>query len=84
MAATQYILGIRPEYDGLTIDPCLPSAWDGFKATRVFRGAIYRIEVENPTHVSKGVESLRLDGRAAERIPVFPAGTAHGIKVIMG
>ena len=38
VAATQYILGIRPEYDGLTIDPCLPPAWDGFKATRVFRG----------------------------------------------
>jgi len=37
-SATQYILGLRPEIDGLRIDPCIPSAWDGFTATRRFRG----------------------------------------------
>ena len=37
-AATQYILGFRTDYDGLTIDPCIPSSWDGFKMTRIYRG----------------------------------------------
>ena len=45
VALTQWILGIRPDHDGLRIDPCLPSAWDGFEATRRFRGATYRIRV---------------------------------------
>jgi cellobiose phosphorylase len=42
-AATQYILGIRPIYAGLLVDPCIPSAWDGFRMTREFRKAVYRI-----------------------------------------
>lgn len=37
-AATQYILGFRTDYNGLTIDPCIPSSWDGFKMTRIYRG----------------------------------------------
>ena len=47
VAATQYILGIRPEYESLTVDPCIPSNWKGFKATREFRGCTYNIEVRN-------------------------------------
>jgi len=60
--ATQYILGLRPEYDGLRIDPCIPSSWKGFKATRIFRGRKINIEVRNPNHVEKGVRSLTLNG----------------------
>ncbi|MCL4395215.1 MAG: glycosyl transferase, partial [Chloroflexi bacterium] len=44
-AATQYILGVRPSYDGLVVDPCIPSVWDGFRMTRTFRNAVYRIHV---------------------------------------
>jgi cellobiose phosphorylase len=61
-SATQYILGLRPELDGLRIDPCIPSAWNGFKATRRFRGRTIEIEVKNPERVCHGVKSLTLNG----------------------
>jgi N,N'-diacetylchitobiose phosphorylase len=61
-AATQYILGIKPEYDGLRIDPCIPAAWSGFTATRRFRGKAVRLMVSNPSNVQKGVKRLVLNG----------------------
>jgi N,N'-diacetylchitobiose phosphorylase len=61
-AATQYILGVRPDYGGLRIDPCIPSAWEGFSVTRAFRGKTVRIEVANPHGVQKGVKRLTLNG----------------------
>ena len=64
--ATQYILGIRPEYEGLRIDPCIPSAWNSFHVTRKFRGRAIAIEVRNPNHVQKGVRSVTLNGQAHE------------------
>ena len=83
-AATRYMLGIRPEWDFLTIDPCIPAAWDGFTATRAFRGATYQIEVKNPDHAQKGVAALSVDGRMVERVPLFPAGSAHRVVAMMG
>ena len=77
------MLGIRPEFDGLTIDPCIPAAWDGFTADRQWRGAAYRITVENPAHVQKGVKELYADGKRVEKVPMFGEG-AHEIKVVMG
>ncbi|MBP5163595.1 MAG: N,N'-diacetylchitobiose phosphorylase [Spirochaetales bacterium] len=53
-AASHYILGIRPDYDGLVIDPCIPASWDGFEADRVFRGRKIHIKVSNPHHIQKG------------------------------
>ena len=53
-ASTHYILGIRPYYDGLIIDPCIPSSWDGFELDRIFRGKKIHIKVENPSHIQKG------------------------------
>jgi cellobiose phosphorylase len=61
-AITQWILGIRPEYDGLRIDPVIPAAWKGFCATRRFRGNTYNIEVKNPSSLSRGVPKLIVDG----------------------
>lgn len=61
-AGTQYILGLRPEYNGLRLDPCIPPQWDGFEVTRQFRGSCYHITVYNPQHASKGVRRLALDG----------------------
>ncbi len=55
VAITQWILGVRPEYNGLRVDPCIPAEWDGFQTRRVFRGAIYEIRVMNPDHVCRGV-----------------------------
>ena len=60
---SQFILGIRPDYDGLMIDPCIPDHLDGFKVSRTFRGITYNIDIENPNHVEKGVVKLIVDGQ---------------------
>ena len=47
IAATQYIFGIRPDYDGLIIDPVVPKHWTKFKMKRLFRNKMFSIEVHN-------------------------------------
>jgi len=71
-AIAQFILGIRTDYDGLTINPCIPSAMDGFRVSRRFRGTTYNIEIKNPNHLSKGVAELIVDGEkvSGNTIPV--------------
>ncbi|HWS60236.1 MAG TPA: hypothetical protein VN182_04850 [Flavobacterium sp.] len=85
-AITQYILGIKPDYSGLSINPCIPSKWDGFKMTRKFRGATYNIEVQNPNHISKGVEKIIVNGEKINSniIPILEKNKTHEIRVIMG
>jgi cellobiose phosphorylase len=85
-AITQYILGIRPEFDGLLIDPCIPTHWKGFAATRKFRGATYQIEVLNPDGKSKGVKTVIVDDLPCKSnlIPVFGDGKEHKVKVVLG
>jgi cellobiose phosphorylase len=85
-AITQYILGVKTDYDGLVIDRCIPSKWDGFKMKREFRSAIYNIEVQNPDHVSKGVKMVDVNGHElnTNTIPTLEKGKEHSVKVIMG
>jgi len=84
-AATRHILGIRPGYDGLTVDPCIPSAWSGFEVKRRIRGAEYRIKVANAEHVNAGVIQLAVDGRQIKGnvVPYFDSGT-HIVEVLLG
>jgi cellobiose phosphorylase len=86
VAISQYILGVKPEFDGLSIDPSIPAAWSGFKATRKFRGDVYEIEVKNPNNVNKGVKSLSVDGVAVDGnvIPVAGDGKTHKVEVVLG
>jgi len=63
VVASQYILGIRPDFDGLRVDPCVPGKWKAFTVVRRFRGVTYTIAVSNPKGLSKGVNSLFVDGR---------------------
>ncbi len=85
VALSQWILGIRPEYDGLRIDPCIPPDWEGFTVERAFRGSRYRIRVANPQHVSRGVVSLRVDGREVAGNLVPPAGGGlHAVEAVLG
>lgn len=63
-AITQYILGIRPQYDGLLIDPCIPSDWKSFTVIRRFRGTTYEIKVSNQNGMMKGVKQIRIDGKS--------------------
>lgn len=84
-AATHWMLGVRPGYDGLVIDPCIPASWSGFEVVRKWRGATYRITVKNPEGVEKGVKSVLLDGRKIS-LPIPPQGTGsvHEVQVTMG
>ena len=86
VAVSQYMLGIIPDFNGLKIDPSIPAAWDGFKATRQFRNATYNITVSNPSHVCKGVKSVTVDGNAIEGnvLPVFSDGKEHAVEVVLG
>jgi cellobiose phosphorylase len=79
---TQWILGIRPEHDGLRIDPCLPSDWEGFTAVRRFRDATYRIEVRKPRGVHGRVASLAVDGNPVEGtlVPLAPEGATATVE----
>lgn len=83
-SATRYMLGIRPQYDELVINPCVPDTWKEFSAIRKWRGAQFDIRVENPEGVSKGVRELWLDGEKVAHIPVQEAGSHHTVTVIMG
>lgn len=84
-AATRYLLGVRPEFDSLTIDPCIPHDWKEFSVDRVWRGATYHIHVSNPQGVQKGVGRITVDGReVAGSVPAIPAGTACTVEVVMG
>lgn len=83
-SATRYILGIRPQFDYLEIDPCIPKEWDTFSLTRTWRGAVYDITVENPEGVMKGVKKLLLDGNEVEKITTQESGSRHKVTVIMG
>jgi cellobiose phosphorylase len=82
---TQYILGIRPTYDGLLVDPCIPEDWPSFSITRQFRGSTYHIKVKNPQGVSKGVNKMTVNGSTIQgnTIPLMSAGT-YQVEVIMG
>ena len=84
-AITQFILGIKPGYDGLEINPCIPAGWDGFKVKRRFRSADYEIEVKNPSHVNRGVTSILLNGSPVEgnTIPMQPAGSVNKVEVVL-
>lgn len=77
-----YILGVRPTYDGLMIDPCIPAAWDGFKITRRFRGATYEIEVRNPDHVQHGIRKVEIDGQEIAGNTLLIAEAGKKVKVV--
>ncbi|HOI25956.1 MAG TPA: hypothetical protein PKW49_04495 [Paludibacteraceae bacterium] len=83
--AAQYILGIRPDYDGLMVDPCIPE-WEGFTATRRFRGMTVNIKVENPKKVEKGVKSITLNGEKVDGnvIPFAKMKATNDVIVVMG
>ena len=84
LTVSQYILGIKPDYDGLLIDPCLPSTAREYTVCRRFRGADYTIHVLNPQGVAKGVKTISLDGQAIEgNVIPFSEGN-HQVEVVMG
>lgn len=83
---SQYILGIRPSFDGLTVDPCIPETMKGFQVERNFRGTAYSIKVENPNGVQKGIVKLIVDGQEIQgcTIPFAEGKTSCQVTAIMG
>ncbi len=86
VAISQAILGVKPGFDGLIVDPCIPSSWKQYSVTRVFRGATYEISIKNPDGKQKGVKSIICDGSAIDGnvLPVFEKGTTHKVEVVLG
>lgn len=79
---TQYMLGIRPQYDGLLIDPCVKHDWDSFSVERRWRNMNISIEVKNPFRVCRGIESLEVDGKKLDSVLV-PVDLLHdGSRII--
>jgi cellobiose phosphorylase len=85
-AALQWILGVRPELDGLRIDPCIPKHWPGFTMTRSFRGKTLRIEVQNPAGVCRGIKTLTVDGQpvVGDVVPIARLREGSRIVAILG
>ena len=86
VSATQYILGLRPELDGLRVDPCIPGHWAGFKVQRRFRDRLIDIDVRNPHGVCRGVVSLTLNGEhlAGNLIPVRKLRDHNEVIAVLG
>lgn len=77
---SQYILGVRPQYNGLMVEPCIPKNWNGFKVKRKFRGTQYNIEVVNASGTADNVKALWVDGVKVEG-NVIPIQTADVVYV---
>ncbi len=86
VSISQAILGVQPELDGLRIDPCIPPAWKNVRLTRRFRGAEYRIVIENPYGAEHGVQELYVDGVRQESNLLAPAvpGSVVSVRVVLG
>lgn len=96
-AASKYILGVRPGFHDLVIDPCIPPDWDGFTVRRTWRGSHYDIVVRNPAHVSCGVGAVKttgdqraemvedqLRGRPVAVVPQIAPGRTIRVEVSLG
>ncbi|MBR1685300.1 MAG: glycosyl transferase, partial [Clostridia bacterium] len=83
---SQWILGIKPDWDGLKIDPCIPASWDGYTVSRAFRGTRYNIHITNPDHVCKGVRELKVNGETVEGniVPVISGKGDVEVEVVLG
>ena len=84
-AVTRYMLGIRFDFEGMIVNPCIPGDWKGFKVNRKWRNATYNILVENPSGVQKGVKTITLNGNVVKgSINPQPENSVNIILVTMG
>ena len=83
--ASQYILGVYPDFDGLRMRPCIPSDWKEFSVRRVFRGAVYNITVKNPDGLEGGNVAVTVNGEPIEGsvIPPQPKGSEVEVTVVI-
>ena len=86
VAVSQYILGVYPTHQGLSVDPCIPKGFGDFSITRKFREGTYHIQVKNPQNVEKGVVSMTVDGKAVDGhiIPYEKGKEEYNVVITMG
>jgi cellobiose phosphorylase len=86
VAVSQYILGIKPDYKGLRLDPCIPSSWKSFRVKRKFRNTAYDITFKNPKGVCRGIKTIKVDGKEIDStiLPTFKDHKMHSVEVLMG
>ncbi len=79
VALSQFIIGVRADYDGLILDPCIPKDWNEFEIVRKFRGNTYFITVINQKNINKGIKKITVDGIELEgnKIPFIADGKDH-------
>ena len=84
---SQYILGVYPTHNGLSVDPCIPTGFGDFTLTRRYRDAMYNIKVTNADGVQKGVKKLIVDGEELTGTTVIPykkGKASYEVEVVMG
>ena len=81
----EWILGVRPELEGLRIDPCLPSHWTRARMVRDYRGSTYDIAIEKKVGIQKGQTTVFLDGKQQPQNLIRPQGDGktHKVKVVV-
>ena len=86
-AGVEWILGFRLRGMTLAIDPCIPRNWPGYSIEFRYHSATYKIKVENPSGVARGVALTELDGKVlagSANIPLADDGATHNIRVVLG
>ncbi len=86
-AGIEWILGFRVRGMFLTIDPCIPRNWPGYSIDFRYHSAMYRIKIENPSQVARGVALTELDGKlipGSTGIPLADDGAVHNIRIVLG
>jgi cellobiose phosphorylase len=80
------LLGFKKTGNTLHIDPVIPPTWDGFEITYQFGATSYQIKVNNPTHIARNVQLVKLDGKILDQkaIPLVNDGQEHTVEVMMG
>ena len=82
----EHMLGVRPEVDGLRIDPCMPADWTRARMTRRYRGADYQIEIRKQKGICRGNVTVTLDGKELPENLIAPQndGRVHKVVVKVG
>ncbi len=84
-SGVEFILGIKPDYDGLVVNPAIPDTWPAYKVTRQYQNAVYVINIVNPEGLESGVRKVVVDGKEIKgnKIPSFRDGREHRVEVTM-
>ena len=83
LTISQYILGVKPQYDGLQIDPCLPTTAKEYTILRKFREAEYTITIKNPDGKESGVKQVVVDGKTINGTIIPYSAGKHTVDVVM-